>query len=108
MEGEDLDTPFYFIVTGKYCDIYYDNNDFQLQTDSIFVVTTTRMYFTSVAKRFFSNEGSWTERVEGALHVQIYPLSKFEVEPSSNQAPPTISGPVVNPQHPISADDVDL
>lgn len=136
MESESLRRPFHFIITGKYCGIHYDGNDFQLQTDlyylrgSLFYLSRNQekiihdgnyvgyltchpdydrnVFYIRREEKFFSNEGTWTDRVEDALHVQIHPLNKFEAETSSKKAPLIISDPTGNPQHPISADGVDL
>jgi hypothetical protein len=132
---EALDRPFRFIVTGKYLAVRYEGNNFILHRDyhgngSLFYLSDDeihiirdRAYVGQLnshpiykgnvfhicrGSQYLSREGRWTDNINEALDVQIDPEDPDRTDSTDNAPILSLSEPIINPAHPVSADEIDL
>ncbi|KAF4186333.1 hypothetical protein CNMCM7927_005567 [Aspergillus lentulus] len=134
-DDEALDRPFRFIVTGKYLAVRYDDNGFTLHRDyhgngSLFYLSDDEIHIirdrTYVGQlsshpiykdnvfhicrgsQYISREGRWTDNIDEALDVQIDPEDPDRADSTDNAPILSLSEPIIDPAHPVSADGIDL
>jgi hypothetical protein len=134
-DNEDLNRPFRFIVTGKYLAVRYEDNSFTLHRDyhghgSLFYLSDDDIHIirdrTYVGQlnshpiykdnvfhicrgsQYLSLEGRWTDNIDEALDVQIDPEDPYRTDSADSAPILSLSEPILNPAHPVSADGIDL
>ncbi|KAL4861996.1 hypothetical protein BDV12DRAFT_203444 [Aspergillus spectabilis] len=133
MEDEGFDRPFRFIVTSHYLSVHYCGGKFELHRDyhargTLFYLSDCeekiihgRKYVGALAghpsyqgdvfyicqgSQYLAQEGQWIDSLSGAVTVQIDPQC---YNGDAETAIPALSSPVVvDADHPISADGIDL
>ncbi|PKX88744.1 uncharacterized protein P174DRAFT_446248 [Aspergillus novofumigatus IBT 16806] len=128
-DDEALDRPFRFIVTGKYLAVRYADDGFTLHRDyhgngSLFYLSEDETHIirdhTYVGRlnshpiykdNVFHICRHWTDNIDEALDVQIDPEDpdRTDSADSADSAPIlSLSEPIMDPSHPVSADGIDL
>lgn len=134
MDGEALDRPFHFLVTGQYIAVHYDGQNFALHSNhhlrgDLFYLSDNEekiihngtyighltshpdhrddVFYICREEEYLSQSGSWTASISDALKVEIHPFNTYD-DPSDINILTALSDPVINDQNPISADGVDL
>ncbi|KAF7164133.1 hypothetical protein CNMCM5623_008823 [Aspergillus felis] len=134
-DDEGFDRPFRFIVTAKYLAVRYEDNNFTLHSDyhghgSLFYLSDNDMHIIRNRRyvgqlkshpsyeddvfhicrgsQYLSREGHWTDNIDEALDVQIDPEDPYTTDSADSAPILSLSEPILNPAHPVSADGIDL
>ncbi|KUL87860.1 hypothetical protein ZTR_03198 [Talaromyces verruculosus] len=134
MDGEALDRPFRFLVTGRYIAVHCDGQNFELQRNhhlrgDLFYLSNDEekiihnstyighlkshsdhrddVFYICRGEQYLSQSGSWTASIFDALKCEIHPMNTFD-DPSNVNILTSLSDPVIDDHNPISADGIDL